>query len=179
MTAASTGRRLAAFPAFLVTAFVAAALVSPLAATGGAGGQPSSSPAVEMVVLPARAPHDRPAPGPRGTGLPVAGRVVTRAGDRVHVSYGTGRPEWLFVRNPVDGRRVSAIQFDRAARVVVEWDESELRMAGIAEGWDDVARLGGEEPGGDFARLEDPRADGTRYRVVDVADQREDAHGPT
>jgi hypothetical protein len=175
---ASTGRRLAALPAFLVTAFVAAALVSPLAATGGASDQPSSSPGPEVVVLPARAPHHRPASAPRGAGLPLEGRVVTRAGDRVHVSFGPGRPEWLFVRNPVDGRRVSAIQFDRAARVIVEWDESELRMAGIAEGWEDLARLG-EESGGDLALLADPRADGARYRVVDIADQREDGHGPT
>ena len=179
MRAAWTGRRLAALPALLVTAFVAAALVSPLAATGGGGGRPSSPAAGESVVLPVRAPRDRPMPGPRGTGLPAAGRVVTRAGDRVHVSFEPGRPEWLFARNPVDRRRVSAIQFDRAARVIVEWDESELRMAGIAEGWDDIARLGGEEAGGDLVRLEDPRADGTRYRVVDVADRREEVHGPT
>jgi len=69
---------------------------------------------------------------------------VTRTSDRVHVSLGPQGPEWLFVRNPRDGRRMSATLIDREHQVLIEYDESELRSGGIGRGWADVVSLGVE-----------------------------------
>jgi hypothetical protein len=69
---------------------------------------------------------------------------VARTADRIHVRVVDAGVEWLFVRNPVDPRRVSARRVDHARRVIVEYDESELQLNGIARGWADVAGLGVE-----------------------------------
>jgi hypothetical protein len=67
---------------------------------------------------------------------------VARGVDRVHVrAFDTG-VEWLFLQNPVDRRRVSGRLVDHRRRAIVDYDESELRMNGIARGWVDIVALG-------------------------------------
>jgi hypothetical protein len=67
---------------------------------------------------------------------------VARGVDRVHVRAVDNGVEWLFLRNPVDPRRVSGRLVDHRRRAIVDYDESELRMSGIARGWVDVVALG-------------------------------------
>jgi hypothetical protein len=67
---------------------------------------------------------------------------VARGIDRVHIRAVGGSSEWLFVRNPLDPRRVSARRVEHLERVIIEYDESELALSGIARGWADVASLG-------------------------------------
>lgn len=75
------------------------------------------------------------------TGRPLH-ETIARSADRVLVERMDEAVEWLFVRNPIDPRRVAARLIDHRQRVIVEYDESELRMSGIARGWADVAALG-------------------------------------
>ena len=77
-----------------------------------------------------------------GRGQAVQRKTITRTRDRVHVGFGPGRPEWLFERNPTDGRRMSAVLIDHAHRALIEYDESELRSGGLGRGWADVVSLG-------------------------------------
>ncbi len=97
---------------------------------------------------------------------------------RVLISLGPVGPDWLFVRNPVDPRRVSATMIDHRARLLVEYDESELRNAGIARGWADVAgrtsARGGSAAGVDA--LADAVLQHPGYRLIDAADYREKQH---
>ena len=67
---------------------------------------------------------------------------VARSAGRVNIRLDDGQVEWLFVQNPVDPRRVSAQLVDHRQREIIEYDESELRMNGIARGWADVAGFG-------------------------------------
>jgi hypothetical protein len=71
-----------------------------------------------------------------------ARRTITRTSTVSHVRPHGGQGEWWFARNPVDGRRVSAIQIDHQHETLIEHSESELRNAGIVRGWADVAYLG-------------------------------------
>jgi hypothetical protein len=66
---------------------------------------------------------------------------VTRTADRVHVAAGPDR-EWLYVRNPVDPRRVSATLVDHKSQTLVVYDESDLRNTLGIRGWADVLTLG-------------------------------------
>jgi hypothetical protein len=66
---------------------------------------------------------------------------VTRTADRVHVRAGPTR-EWFYARNPVDPRRVSGVMVDTAQRVLVSYEESELRNVVGIRGWLDVITLG-------------------------------------
>lgn len=75
---------------------------------------------------------------------PVTHKTVTRTAERVHVSLGSKAPEWLFVRNAKDPRRMSATLADHDHRTLVEHDESELRMLGLGRGWADIVGLGVE-----------------------------------
>jgi hypothetical protein len=67
---------------------------------------------------------------------------VARTADRLHIRLTGEGVEWLFVRNPLDERRVSATLVDHRQHVIIEYAESELRSSGIARGWADVACLG-------------------------------------
>jgi hypothetical protein len=67
---------------------------------------------------------------------------VARSADRIHIRLEREGVEWLFVRNPIDDRRVAATLVDHRQRAIIEYPESELRMSGIARGWADVACLG-------------------------------------
>lgn len=73
------------------------------------------------------------------------GQTVTRAFDRVHVATATG-VEWLFERNPVDPRRVSASAVHHAEKAIVVYSESELRMALGIPGWAHVLTMGVDAP---------------------------------
>ena len=72
-------------------------------------------------------------------------KFITRTADRVHIGLGREvSPEWLFVRNGTDGRRMSATLIDHEHSVLIEYDESELRTAGLGRGWADVVAMGVE-----------------------------------
>jgi hypothetical protein len=79
-----------------------------------------------------------------GPGMSGASRreTIARSVDHVHIERPGEAVEWLFIRNPRDPRRVAARWVDHAQRVIVEYDESELRATGIARGWADIAALG-------------------------------------
>jgi hypothetical protein len=79
----------------------------------------------------------------RLAGAPRESRMqqVSRTPSRVHVSF-TGGSEWLFERNAVDPRRVSGWLVDHAARAIITYEESELRMTMGIRGWADVFMLG-------------------------------------
>jgi hypothetical protein len=67
---------------------------------------------------------------------------VARGAHRVHVRVVEAGVEWLFIQNPLDARRVSARLVNHRRRTIIDYDESELRMNGIARGWSDVVGLG-------------------------------------
>ena len=71
-------------------------------------------------------------------------KTVTRTADRVHIDAGPNAPEWLFLRNAADDRRVSGVMVDHHHRNIVEYDESDLRNAGMGRGWADIVSLGVE-----------------------------------
>jgi hypothetical protein len=68
--------------------------------------------------------------------------TIARSAQHVHIERADEAVEWLFIRNPRDPRRVAGRWVDHAQRVIVEYDESELRATGIARGWADIAALG-------------------------------------
>jgi hypothetical protein len=67
--------------------------------------------------------------------------TIARTVDRVHVKENEAR-EWLFVRNPVDVRRVSAYLVEHSERTIVVHDESDLRHEMGMRGWLDVLTMG-------------------------------------
>jgi hypothetical protein len=67
--------------------------------------------------------------------------TVTRTASRVHVQQAEGR-EWLYLQNPRDPARVSGWLVDHAEKVIVRYDESELRNWQGVRGWLDVLTLG-------------------------------------
>ncbi len=58
---------------------------------------------------------------------------VSRTRDRIHLAM--ARTEWLFERNPVDPRRVSALLVHHASRSIAAHEESDLRNAVGVIGW--------------------------------------------
>lgn len=117
-----------------------------------------------VLVLPARREADAPPAGPpdlppgaeRVTPVTVEALIrrqppggeartvrqtITRAADRVHVAASGGR-EWLFERNVRDPRRVFGWAIDHASRVIVVYDESDLRTALGLRGWASVLTMG-------------------------------------
>lgn len=77
------------------------------------------------------------------TGESAGVRTVVRTGDRVHVQVDESR-EWLYVRNPVDPRRVSGLLTDHLTRTTVAYSESDLRNVLGIRGWIDVLTVGME-----------------------------------
>lgn len=73
-----------------------------------------------------------------------ARRTITRTPTRAHVKAAGSEVEWLFTRNPVDQRRVSAVRIDHHHHIIIDYSESELRTAELARGWADVVYLGVE-----------------------------------
>lgn len=68
--------------------------------------------------------------------------VFTRSADHAHVAFKEQDQEWLFVRNAVDGRRVFGLLTDHHQRAVLEYPQSDLLDAGVADGWAEVMTLG-------------------------------------
>lgn len=65
-------------------------------------------------------------------------RLLTRSDDRVHVKFVGQGQEWLFIRNPVDGRRLTGKLVDHAKRVVLTYQETDMLVNGVARGWVDA-----------------------------------------
>ena len=68
-------------------------------------------------------------------------QVVSRTADTIHIA-GSDRREWLFERNTIDPRRVSAAVVEHASQTIVLYEESDLRMMFGIRGWADVLTLG-------------------------------------
>jgi hypothetical protein len=68
-------------------------------------------------------------------------QIVSRTLDRIHIAGYDGR-EWLFERNSIDPRRVSATLLEHASRAIVLYEESDLRTSLGIRGWADVLALG-------------------------------------
>jgi hypothetical protein len=117
-----------------------------------------------MLVAPKRrAPDEPPAPPPElpdsasrimpatidivvrrtttGRRVQLLRQTVSRTAERIHLAGSDGR-EWLFERNSVDPRRVSATLVEHPSKVIVLHSESDLRMALGIRGWADVLALG-------------------------------------
>lgn len=115
-------------------------------------------------------------PAPPG-GPPAAAQRVTQTVDRVHVQVSPTR-EWLYTRNPVDPRRVSGVMIDHAARVLVDFEESDLRNAFGIRGWLDVVTLPAALPRSaaavrdsvDDSLLQPPALRFPAYREIGYAD---------
>jgi hypothetical protein len=69
-------------------------------------------------------------------------RLVIRTLDRVYVDYQGQGQEWLFLRNPLDARRVSGHLVDHQERAVLHFYQSDLANAPIVRGWNDVITMG-------------------------------------
>lgn len=126
-------------------------------------------------------------------GSPAAVQTVTRTVDRVLVEM-PGNIEWLFVRNPTDIRRVSAMWTDHATKTIVVYEESDLRRTMGIRGWLDVITLGTDassrsalaaspvvtvrqhQEDVDLSRLASPATRFPGYRQFDFADWLEGLH---
>lgn len=69
-------------------------------------------------------------------------RVISRAKERIHVFFEDQGQEWLFVRNPRDGRRVLGRLIDHKERVILDYPEADLVDNRVARGWVDVFTIG-------------------------------------
>jgi hypothetical protein len=74
--------------------------------------------------------------------VPSSRRTFTRTARHIHIQLHGANAEWLFVRNPVDGRRVSGTRIDHEHKALVEYSETELRAGNIAASWLHVASVG-------------------------------------
>jgi hypothetical protein len=104
--------------------------------------------------------------------------TISRTVDRIHLKGHDGR-EWLFERNPLDPRRVSATVIQHAAKTLVLYEETDLRIMLGIRGWADVLALGFDRqsvsiertrPSVDLALLRPPVERFPGYRVVDLAE---------
>lgn len=107
-------------------------------------------------------------------------RVVSRTKNRVHLAMPDRNQEWLFIRNPVDPRRVSGILIDHNHKVRIDYPESDLRIEGVARGWADIIAI--DESKGEVTRgvdqklIADPHERFPEYGDFDIADWREELH---
>jgi hypothetical protein len=70
-----------------------------------------------------------------------AAQTVLRTADRVLLIPEGGGSEWLFLRNPVDNRRVSGYLVDHVKRQILLHHDSDLRNRMRLHGWADVLTL--------------------------------------
>ena len=68
-------------------------------------------------------------------------QTISRTTERLHVAAGAGT-EWLFEQNPTDPRRAFGSRVDHRTRVIVLYDESDLRNLLGLRGWGHVLALG-------------------------------------
>lgn len=97
---------------------------------------PAAARHIQPMTLEAVVRQKLPAGGSRSTR-----QTITRTAERIHLRAEKAR-EWLFERNPLDPKRVSAWLVDHKSRVVVVYEESELRNTMGINGWADVLTLG-------------------------------------
>jgi hypothetical protein len=71
----------------------------------------------------------------------VTRQAIFRSRDRLLIQPDDGIVEWLFVRNPIDRRRVSGYLVDHESKHVIVHDESALRHGQHIHGWRDVFML--------------------------------------
>ena len=71
----------------------------------------------------------------------VVRQTVSRTSEQIHLR-GNDNREWLFERNPIDHRRVSATLIDHSSKAIVLYEETDLRMTLGIRGWADVLALG-------------------------------------
>ena len=90
-------------------------------------------------------------------------QTINRAADRIHVASSAGG-EWLFERNVRDPRRLFGWAIDHASRVIVVYDESDLRTALGLRGWISVLTLGF-----DLESLADLKASGQTRSMEGIA----------
>lgn len=117
--------------------------------------------------------------------LPGGPHTIVRTPERILVAH--REREWLFERNTLDPRRVSATLVDHASRVVIVYEESDVRNLLRLNGWADVlaatSYTGLDASRGATVTRIRPHADETRlqpaasrfpdYTVLDLADWRE------
>lgn len=107
-------------------------------------------------------------------------RIVSRSTHRIHLAMPDRNQEWLFIRNPIDGRRVTGILIDHEHHVLIDYPETDLRVEGIARGWANLisldASMGEVTQGIDHKLLLDPAKRFPDYGDFDIADWREELH---
>ena len=94
-------------------------------------------------------------------------QVITRTSDRVHVDFVEQGQEWLFVRNPLDGRRATGWLTDHTLGVVLEYQEADLADEEYGRGWFEVMAMGVPAEW-----LEAMRATGEKVTLVGVECER-------
>jgi hypothetical protein len=109
-------------------------------------------------------------------GVPVR-QTVTRTSDRIHVEA-DDRREWLFERNPIDPRRVTAVLVDHPSQTIVLYDESDLRITRHIRGWADALTLGFDEQRlGSYAPTKESRTVGVlRFVRYEASGERAAGH---
>ena len=110
--------------------------------------------------------------------------MVLRTRDRILVK--TDQREWLFERNPVDPRRVTAKVVDHAGKLVVGYEESDVRNLLGLNGWAEVLqstspladrqgfKIGRLNDGVDLELLKAADQRFPQYQMLEVADWLED-----
>lgn len=109
---------------------------------------PDRKPAAGPVDMPSALPDEAETIAPStielettGGGLALTVHTVTRTADRMHIRIDADR-EWLYLRNPTDPRRVSALFVEHSSKAIVHYEDSELRNTLGIPGWLDVLALG-------------------------------------
>lgn len=114
------------------------------------------------------------------TGADGAAQTLSRSKDRIHLSLPHRHQEWLFIRNPVDPRRVTGMLIDHENQALLVYPETDLRVEGIARGWADLIAIdeqqGKATQGIDPSLIQDPIQRFPQYQVFDIADWREEHH---
>lgn len=91
-------------------------------------------------------------------------RIITRTKNRLHVSYKQQGQEWLFTRNPVDGRRAFGQLIDHPNSVILDYPDSDLADAGVGNGWSEIITMG--IPQDFIKKLQPTGKTETRYGIV-------------
>lgn len=124
-----------------VLAPLAAQSKSNVAALSASPRRTADAPPAAPVDLPVGADSIAPLTLQERIGSSGTSRTVSRTADRVHIAFEDGR-EWLFVRNPLDSRRVAGYLVHHSQKAISTYGESDLRNAVGIRGWADVLALG-------------------------------------
>lgn len=113
--------------------------------------------------------------------LPTGPHTISRTPERILVAHRDR--EWLFERNTLDPRRASATRVEHTSRLIIVYEESDLRNLLGLNGWADVlaatsyseqaprgATIMGIRPQVDDAVMQPAARRFPTYEVLDVAD---------